>query len=328
MFSFVKINLVFMYFTIIINQVLILAFLAFIGVVATKLKIITDQVKNSLALIVFNITLPALIISSVTHVELSKDLMMNSIWVFILANMGILMLYFSGRLSRKTLNIKGNKGNVHMIHTMLGNVAFLGYPLFSALFPGGEGLFYAVIFHLTQDIYIWTVGVYEFNNTKDLKFTENIKHLINPNTISFAIGLIMLAFGLKFPDIIYTPISGLGKTTIYLAMLYIGAVLAQNPMLKAFKKPEIYVLSMNKMILIPFILLLIIHVFSNYLNIHIGNIAKTVVVMQTAMPCMAMVVVLAKKFNSDDLHATENLFMSTIISLATLPFIYYLIQIF
>ena len=317
-----------MYFSIIINQILILAFLAFIGVVATKLKVITDQVKNSISLIVFNITLPALIISSVTHVELNKELMMNSIWVFVMANIGILMLYFSGRLSKRLLKIEGKKGNVHIIHTMLGNVAFLGYPLFSALFPGGEGLFYAVIFHLTQDIYIWTVGVFEFNNTKELKFSESLRHLINPNTISFAIGLVILSLGIKFPDLIYNPISGLGKTTIYLAMLYIGAVLAQNPMLKAFKKKEIYVLSLNKMVFIPFILLLIINVFSVYLNIHIGNIAKTVVVMQTAMPCMAMVVVLAKKFNSDDLHATENLFMTTIISLATLPLIYYLTQIF
>ena len=59
-----------------------------------------------------------------------------------------------------------------------------------------------------------------------------------------------------------------------------------------------------------------------------GNIAKTVVVMQTAMPCMAMVVVLAKKFGSDDIHATENLFLSTILSLVTLPFLYFLINIF
>jgi len=317
-----------MYFSIIINQILVLAFLALIGVLASKLKVINEQVKNSIAAIVFNITLPALIISSVTHVELNKELMTNSVWVFIMANIGISMLYFSGRLSRKLLQIPGKKGNVHIIHTMLGNVAFLGYPLFSALFPGGEGLFYAVIFHLTQDIYIWTVGVFEFNHTKGIKFKETLKHLVNPNTISFAIGLTMLGFGIQFPDLIYNPIAGLGKVTIYLAMLYIGAVLAQNPMIKAFKKIEIYVLGINKMLFIPFILLLIINLFSTYLNVHIGNIAKTVVVMQTAMPCMAMVVVLAKKFNSDDLHATENLFMTTIISLATLPFIYYLTQIF
>ena len=138
----------------------------------------------------------------------------------------------------------------------------------------------------------------------------------------------MLAFGIKFPEYINNPISGLGKTTIYLAMLYVGAVLATNPMIAAFKKPEIYMLIFNKMLLVPFILLLLINAASLIFNIHIGNTAKTVVVMQTAMPCMAMVVVLAKRFGSDDVHATENLFLSTILSLATLPLLYFLINIF
>ncbi len=317
-----------MNFSIIIHQILILGFLATIGVVATKLKVITEEIKNSIATIVFNITLPALILSSVSNVELNREILFNSLLVFIASHTGILLLYFTGKFSRKLLSIKGKKGNIHVIHTMLGNVAFLGYPLFSALFPGGEGLLYAVIFHLTQDIYIWTVGVFEFNNTGNLKFRESLKHLINPNIIAFAVGILMLALGVKFPEYIYNPISGLGKTTIYLAMLYVGAVLATNPMIAAFKKPEIYLLIFNKMLLVPFILLLLINAASLIFNIHIGNTAKTVVVMQTAMPCMAMVVVLAKKFGSDDVHATENLFLSTILSLATLPLIYFLINIF
>jgi len=316
-----------MYFSIITNQILILALLAIIGVVATKLKVITEQVKNSIASIVFNITLPALIITSVSHVELNREILYNSLLVFILSHVGILLLYFTGKISRTILKIKDKKGNIHLIHTMLGNVAFLGYPLFSALFPGGEGLLYAVIFHLTQDIYIWTIGVFEFNNSKNLTFKESLKHLINPNTIAFAIGIIMLVLNIKLPEYIDAPFSGLGKTTIYLAMLYIGAVLAQNPVFAAFRKTEIYMLIFNKMLLIPFLLLLVINITSSVFNIHIGNIAKTVVVMQTAMPCMAMVVVLAKKYGSDDIHATENLFLSTILSLATLPLIYFIIQI-
>jgi len=317
-----------MNFSIIIHQILILGFLALIGVIATKLKVITEEIKNSIATIVFNITLPALIISSVSHVELNREILFNSLLVFIASHIGIVLLYITGKVSRKVLRIEGKKGNIHVIHTMLGNVAFLGYPLFSALFPGGEGLLYAVIFHLTQDIYIWTVGVFEFNNTGNLKFKESLKHLVNPNTISFAIGILMLIFGIKFPDYLYNPVAGLGKTTIYLAMLYIGAVLARNPMITAFKKPEIYLLIFNKMLLIPFVLLLLINAASLILGLQIGNIAKTVVVMQTAMPCMAMVVVLAKKFGSDDIHATENLFLSTILSLATLPLLYFLINIF
>ena len=317
-----------MYFSIITNQILILALLAIIGVVATKLKVISEEVKNSIASLVFNITLPALIITSVSSVELNSEILYNSLLVFIFSNIGILFLYFAGKISRTLLKLKDKKRNIHLIHTMLGNVAFLGYPLFSALFPGGEGLLYAVIFHLTQDIYIWTIGVYEFNNTGNLKFKESLRHLLNPNTIAFGIGILMLVFGIKFPEYFYTPLSGLGKTTIYLAMLYIGAVLAQNPMITAFKKKEIYILIFNKMLFVPFVLLLIINLVSEVLNIQIGDIAKTVVVMQTAMPCMAMVVVLAKKYGSDDIHATENLFLSTILSFATLPLIYFIIQIF
>ncbi len=148
-----------MNFSIIVQQILILGFLAVIGVIATKLKVITEEIKNSIATIVFNITLPALIISSVSHVELNREILFNSLLVFIASHIGIVLLYITGKVSRKVLRIEGKKGNIHVIHTMLGNVAFLGYPLFSALFPGGEGLLYAVIFHLTQDIYIWTVGV-------------------------------------------------------------------------------------------------------------------------------------------------------------------------
>ncbi len=316
-----------MYLSIITNQILILAFLAIIGVIATKLRVISEEVKNSMATLVFNITLPALIITSVSNVEINRDILNNSILVFIIANLGIIMLYFTGKFSRFALRIKGKKGNVHVIHTMLGNVAFLGYPLFSALFPGGEGLFYAVIFHLTQDIYIWTIGVLEFHNSQKLTFKESLKHLINPNTIAFGVGLLMLIIGFKLPEYIFKPLSGLGKATIYLAMLYIGAVLAQNPMLKAFKKKEIYFLVFNKMLFVPLVLLLIINAITSLTGLHIGITAKTVVVMQTAMPCMAMVVVLAKKFGSDDIHATENLFLSTILSFATLPIIYYLVQI-
>lgn len=317
-----------MYFSIITSQILILALLALVGVVATKLKVITEQVKNSIASLVFNITLPFLIITSVSNVEINKEILNNSILVFILSAIGVTLLYLVGNISRYFLKLKNKKGNIHLLHTMFGNVAFLGYPLFSTLFPGGEGLLYAIIYHLTQDVFIWTIGVFVFNSNKDVKFTESLKHLLNPNTVSFTLGVLMLALGIQFPEYIYKPFYGLGQTTIYIAMLYIGAVLAQNPMIKAFKKPEIYVLSFNKMIFVPFLLLLLIEGFTMVADIHIGEIAKTVVVMQTAMPCMAMIVVLAKKFGSDDLHATENLFLSTILSLGTLPLIYLMIQFF
>ncbi|MDA3778762.1 MAG: AEC family transporter [Bacteroidales bacterium] len=317
-----------MHFEVIVNQILILAFLALIGYSATKLKVINNEVKNSIAKIVFNITLPLLILISVSSITITKQILTNGTFVFVFSLVGIFLLITTGKLSAKFLGLKSSKKNIHILHTGFGNIAFLGYPLFSALFPGGEGLLYAIIFHFSQDIIMWSYGIFIFNSTKGLSFKSNLKHLINPNTVAFIIGSLMLVFGLKIPELIYNPLYGLGHTTIYLAMLYIGAMLAQNTMLHAFKNKSIYLLGFNKLIFIPIVLLMIINAIIFLLDLQIGNIAKTVVIMQTGMPCMALIVVLAKEYNSDDLLATENLFLSTIFSLFTLPFIYYIIQYF
>ena len=316
-----------MYFNVILIQIAILGLLTLIGVIAAKMNIITIEVKDSIASIIFNITLPFLIIISVTSIELNQQILLNSILVFIFSAIAITLQWIAGIISKKTLGLTDKKGDIHVLNTMFGNVAFLGYPLFSTMFPGGEGLLYAIIFHFSQDLFIWTIGIFIFHSKNGSIFAVNIKHLINPNTIAFFIGIVLLTVGFQFPEFLYKPFKGLGDTTIYLAMLYIGAVLAQNPMISAFKKTEIYVLIFNKMLFIPFLMILIIRLFTLLTGIEMGIIAKTVLIMQAAMPCMTMIVVLAKRFGSDDIHATENLFLSTILSIGTLPFIYYLIQI-
>lgn len=316
-----------MFLNIIIGQIAILFLITIIGMIAAKYKVITEEVKNGLATIIFNITLPFLILTSVSGIELNKEILNNCIYVFSFSVVAIILLYFTGNITSKILRLSESKNKIHVLSTMFGNVAFLGYPLFSALFPGGEGLLYAIIFHFTQDLFIWTIGIFIFNRSTDSKISGNLKHLLNPNTISFALGVLLLIFGFKIPEFIFKPLSGLGNTTIYLAMLYIGAVLAQNPMISAFKKTEIYFFSFNKLIFIPFLMILIIKFISEWFGLEIGNIAKTVLIMQASMPSMTMIVVLAKKFGSDDIYATENLFLSTILCIATLPFIYFLIQI-
>jgi len=317
-----------MYFNVIILQIAILGLLTLIGVIATKMNIITIQIKDSIASIIFNITLPFLIIISVTSIELDQHILHNSILVLIFSVIAIALQWLTGIISKKALRLKDKKADIHVLNTMFGNVAFLGYPLFSTLFPGGEGLLYAIIFHFSQDLFIWTIGIFIFHSNSGSSFSDNIKHLVNPNTIAFFIGIVLLTIGFQFPEFLYKPLKGLGDTTIYLAMLYIGAILAQNPMLSAFRKIEIYVMIFNKMLFIPFVMIFLIKFFTIITGIEMGLTAKTVLIMQAAMPCMTMIVVLAKRFGSDDIHATENLFLSTIVSIGTLPLVYFLIQFF
>jgi len=45
------------------------------------------------------------------------------------------------------------------------------------------------------------------------------------------------------------------------------------------------------------------------------------------MPCGTVMVILARQYNKDDFYATQNMSVSTLLSIITLPFIFFLSQI-
>ena len=132
--------------------------------------------------------------------------------------------------------------------------------------------------------------------------------------------LCFLVFSL--PDVIFEPLHGLGKSTIYLSMLYIGAMLVQTRVRGIMNKPHIFLLSFNKLLLIPLYWQLQL-IFITYLFFPgFGDIARKVVILEASMPCMATIVVMANKFGSDSGLATENVFISTIFSIFSIPLVY------
>jgi predicted permease len=50
--------------------------------------------------------------------------------------------------------------------------------------------------------------------------------------------------------------------------------------------------------------------------------------MQTAMPCMAIMVILARNYGSDENAAMVNVFSTTLAGLITMPFIFWILTVF
>jgi malate permease and related proteins len=153
-----------------------------------------------------------------------------------------------------------------------------------------------------------------------------MKNLVNPNTIAFGAGMVIMITGLNIPAVIDIPIRGIGDTTNYLSMLYIGGMLAQTDIKGVFTRKKVFVLSVNKMIISPILLILIFRALLKLLSINMDPVAFFVVILQCGTPCMTVIVVLAKMFKADDSHAMENVFISTLLSLVTLPFLYWMIE--
>ncbi len=314
-----------MQFVTILDQISILGILAVIGIIAFRTKIINDNAKDVIEKIVFYITLPLMIVTKLSSLQITDEILRNGGLIIVFTYLIIFIQMGVGKLTARLLHLEPRQAVIHSMHTYLGNIVFLGFPLLDALFPGGEAILYAALYQLVMNTVLWTAGVMQLNPSVGVKGLANLKKLLNPNTIALSIGLLMMIFEIRFPALIQKSFSGLGSTTLYLAMLYIGILLAKTKIRKMFTKPDVLVVSLNKLFLLPVLFLFLVNWLVTFMDLPMNHTAFSTLILEAAMPCMTILVLLAKRFGADDQKAMENFVVTTILSIVTLPFIIYLI---
>ncbi len=315
-------------FATIINQIVFLGVLALCGIIAYRFKILQNSAKDVIEKFIFYVTLPLLIVTKLSSLSFTSEILRNGALVILGTYVILFFQLFVGRISAKFLRLKKPQAAIHQLHTTFGNIVFLGFPLLDALFPGGEAILYAALYQLAVNTVMWTYGVYKLNPATKEKGFKNLKKLINPNIIALCLGLIMMLLQIRLPQIIHAPLRGLGGTTLYLAIIYIGVLLAQTKIKNVFKQLDVYVMSFNKMFLLPTFFIFLFGAIFQVLDIQMGNTAFYTLILESAMPGMAILVLMAKRFGGDDELAMKNFFLSHVISLLSLPFVLYMLQLF
>lgn len=305
---------------IIISQIIILAIVVLIGVIAGKFRIITVTSKDMLSKVIFNISLPLMLFTNFLRLEATPELLANSFVVLSVSGFVILFLLLIGWTATRIFKLKGREAAIFKTHSMFGNTIFLGFPLIFALF-GEEGLLYATMFQLVSNIIMWTVGVVVLTYGEGVNWRKSMKRVLNPNTIAIVTGFIFFLLTIKLPDIILTPLSELGSSNTWLSMLYIGAMLYFSGATAFLKMKSVYVLSFNRLILGPAIVIFFFWLFAATGLGHPDKLVTSVVILEAAMPCMASVVIMARELGADDRLAVGNVFVSTIFSIFTLPLV-------
>ncbi|HOZ30205.1 MAG TPA: AEC family transporter [Bacteroidales bacterium] len=310
---------------IIFEQILILILICFAGIIAFRFKAVSASHAEGLVKVIMKITLPLLIFTSFAGTKLNDEILINFPIIFASAIFSVSILFLLSKISAKILKLDRENTALHNTHTMFGNVVFLGFPLLDALYPGGEGLIYATIFQIGNDALLWTWGVFILNKAAKQQKEFTIKHIINPATVAFVIGAVFMIFKIRIPELIFKPLFGLGHTTIYLSMIYVGIVLAQIKLKPLIQNLRSYILSFNKLLVAP-IILMFVFILLKSTGINISDVAITCAVLQTAMPCMVIISILAEDLGLNSKQAVENILVSSVLSIITLPGVYWLAE--
>ena len=306
--------------SVIIRPIAMLFIAIFIGFFSVKVGYLKEEIRKIISTIIVKITLPLMIITSLMEKDITGDTAGN---VLLAAGSAVIVMTVLGLLGYGTAMLFCLKEPTKTLHAVLsggGNVGFLGYPVVAAVF-GEEALFYAVIYGMVNDAIFWTVGVYLINRSGGkLVGKEAFKKLLNPSTISFFIGFPLLFLGVKLPPLIHETFAGIGNLTTYLSMLFIGMTLATIDIRKIYKRTSMLAPALIKMVIVPILTAML------FAKLGVGYLAIGAIVLEIAMPAQTVTSIVANEAGSDEAYAAEYIFFSTVLSLITLPFVYYVME--
>ena len=138
-------------FETIINSIIKLGIAMLVGFVCIKTGYITKEQNNGLSKVIVRVTLPILIITSLTSLEFDTQKLKNSIYVLLVSIVVVAFLFAVGTVMSKISKMDKSRAIMHRCMTCFGNVVFMAFPLIQALY-GAEGLLYAAIYELANDV--------------------------------------------------------------------------------------------------------------------------------------------------------------------------------
>jgi len=305
---------------IVLTQITILAVVVVIGAIAAKFKVFNNESKDVLSKVIFNISLPLMLFTNFFRLEATPRLIANSLTVLAISGFVVFFLLFIGWLAVKVFSFKDAEAAVFKTHSMFGNTIFLGFPLITALY-GFEGLLYASMFQLVSSLLMWTAGVVVLSHGNGISWKKSLLKVINPNTIATLLGLTFFLLSIKLPAVMLKPMTELGSANTWLSMLYIGAMLVFSNVGGLLKRKSLYIISISRLVIAPALMISIFYLISHFAGLAPDRLVSSVIILEASMPCMATVVIMAKEFGSDDSLAVGNVFVSTILSILTLPLV-------
>lgn len=304
--------------TVIFNQLITMAVVMVIGFVGAKSKYFEESLQDNISKIILRITMPLLVLTTLSGRTLEASMLKNALYMVAAEVVVMLTLFAIGKLSGSLFRMPEQVRSVHTCMMTFGNAGFVGYPLITALY-GEEGLFYAVIFCLAHDMIFYSLGMFTMARSSGGTILEALKKLINPVAIAFLIGFMMLLFGLRLPELIHNTMAQVGAMTTSLSLVYVGMALAQIDFRAIYKRFGLYLIVLFKMILLPALAVLLLTKWG------MNPMVLAILAIELSMPAQPSLGVFASQMGADPGYATEGIFLTTVLSMATLPALYWFI---
>ena len=286
--------------------------LVIVGFVAGKLGYLGGDFDRQLSRLVINITCPALILSSAMTGQLpDRRYILPLLAISVITYVVLTAVAFL--LPRYLTRQQQDEGVVGFA-LMFGNVGFMGYPVVASIF-GHEAVFYAAVLNVVNTFAVFTIGTVLVTGSSEVEGSRFQKKVLY-STPMLAAYLTMAIVALEIdniPAFVSQPLTMLGNITVPGALLIIGSSMSQLSLRTMLGNRTVYLTTLFRLVLLPVAVYYLTSLmgFSDF----VVNINTLVI----AMPVATYGTILCLKYGRDTTVITEVTFITTLLSMLTIP---------
>jgi len=289
-----------------------LSCLVAVGYVAGKLGFLGGDFDRQLSRLVINITCPALILSSAMTGQLpDRRFILPLLLISVITYIALTAVAFI--LPRYLTRRSSDWGSVGFA-LMFGNVGFMGYPVVASIF-GHEAIFYAAVLNVVNTFTVFTVGTILITGKNEVGGKHFEKKVLY-STPMFAAYLTMAIVALEIDNIpaaVSQPLTMLGNITVPAALLIIGSSMSQLPLRSLMGNLTVYLTTALRLVILP------LGVYYLTKALRFSDFVVNINTVVIAMPVATYGTILCLKYGRDTTLITEATFITTLLSMLTIP---------
>lgn len=291
------------------EKMVVLFTILFAGFFCGKAGIMDVESNKSLSRLVANLTNPMLVLALVMTDErllspaevLQVTLLAAGCYAFLIA---------SSLLLPRLLHLNARERGPYRFFYIFSNIGFMGYPLVRAMF--GEGaMFHLTIFVLFFQLVCWSYGAQTISGEGRFRLSWRI--LKTPCVLSALLAYAIYLSGVHVPRIVADVVKTTGEITSPLAMLILGCALSQCSLRDVFGRPKLYLLALIKLIVVPLAAFFVLRTFIK------DPLLLSLTTVVLAMPAATNATILTYQNHGDDRLAASGVFLTTLLSVASVP---------
>lgn len=299
-----------------IESVLSMLIIISLGVILTHKKWFSEEVSKVLVKLVIQISLPLLMINTMTT-NFNKQQLISSSKALIIPFMSIFLCYILSIVFSKVMNIDKNKQGLFKSMFFNSNTIFMGLPINMALF-GEKSVPFVLLYYIGNTTFFWTVGIYEISKDgskiKQRLFSKDIfKKVFSPPLMGYLIGIIIVLLNINLPIFIKDTFKHLGNITTPISMIFIGITMYSINIKKIKLDRSVIGVLLGRFLISPMLVFILTLIFP------IPKLMRDVFIIQSIMPVMTNTAIISKSCNADCDYATIMIGITTIASLFIIP---------